>query len=76
MLLVAALLAVSAPALAAGPAAPAKRDKPPSCPKGQIEITSKVTGAIHCAAIGGVTVMGGPQPILILPEKPAQKPKR
>jgi hypothetical protein len=70
-----AAIAASAPAQAAGPASAAKADKPRSCPKGQVELTSKVTGDRYCAAIGGISVIGGgPQPILI-PEKPAKKSK-
>ena len=71
-----AALIISAPAMAAGPAAPAKTGKPKPCAEGQVEIVSKITGFTRCAAIGGITIMGGgPQPILI-PEKPARKPKK
>jgi hypothetical protein len=62
--------------MAAGPTI--KAEKPAPCPKGQVEITSKITGASRCAAMGGITMMWGgpgPQP-LILPEKPAGKPKK
>jgi hypothetical protein len=75
-----AVMAACGPTMAAGPAPtrPAKAEKPTPCPKGQVEITSKITGASRCAAMGGITMMWGgpgPQPI-ILPEKPAGKPKK
>jgi hypothetical protein len=72
----AVFLLAAIPVMAAGPASPAKADKSQACPKGQVEITSKLSGARFCAAMGGVTMMGGgPQPILI-PEKPAGNPKK
>jgi hypothetical protein len=73
-----AFLGAALPAMAAGPASPVKAGKPTPCPKGQVEITSKITGARRCATMGGITMMWGgpgPQPI-ILPEKPAAKPKK
>jgi hypothetical protein len=64
-------LLLAAPALAATPAPTAQAAKP-KCPKGQIPLTSTVTGDRYCAALGASMIGKGPQPIL-LPEKPAGK---
>jgi hypothetical protein len=75
MMLAVAILAASIPAMAAEPKNSARADRPKPCPKGQVALTSKITGAHFCAVLGGVTVIGGgPQPVLI-PEKPKAKPK-
>lgn len=74
LLSIAALL-MAAPAFAAGPT-PAKPAKPTPCRKDQVEIISKVTGASYCAAMGGITVMGGGGQPYLLPEKPAGKSKK
>jgi hypothetical protein len=72
--LIAVALTIAAPALAATPTPTAKAAKP-KCPKGQVPLTSTVTGDHYCAAMGGVSVVGGgAQPVLI-PEKPAKKTK-
>ena len=72
-ILTAILFALAVPALAATPATRDKTAKP-KCPKGQIPLTSTITGDHYCAAMGGVSVMGGgPQPI-VQPVKPAKKP--
>lgn len=75
MLLSIAALLMAVPAFAAGPA-PAKPAKLTPCRKDQVEIISKVTGASYCAAMGGITVMGGAGQPYLLPEKPARKPKK
>ena len=68
------IIALAVPALAA-PANTAKAAKPKPCPKGQVPLTSTVTGDHYCAAMSGVSVVGGgAQPVLI-PEKPAKKTK-
>ena len=76
MVFAVAFLGAAVPTMAVGPASPTKAAKPTPCPEGQVEITSKVTGASHCAAMGGITVMGGGGQPFLIPEKPAGKPKK
>jgi len=74
LILSAFIIVLALPALAATPATTDKSAKPKPCPKGQIPLTSKITGDHYCAAMGGVSVVGGgPQPVVV-PAKPAKKP--
>lgn len=73
LLLSAVIIALTSPALAA-PADTAKPAKPKPCPKGQVALTSTVTGDHYCGAMGIVPTNGMAQPVLI-PEKPAKKAK-
>jgi hypothetical protein len=69
--LLAAALTLAAPALAATPATTTAKPKP--CPRGQVLLTSKITGDRYCAALGGVSVVGGGAQPVLLPKKPARK---
>jgi hypothetical protein len=70
LILSAVIIALTVPALAA----PADTAKPKPCPKGQVALTSTVTGDHYCGAMGIVPTNGMAQPVLI-PEKPAKKTK-
>lgn len=61
-----ALLAVMAAAVPAMAADPPRPNTPKPCPKGQVELTSQITGFRYCAVPGGISVIGsGPQPVPI-----------
>ena len=68
------MIALITPALAAKPETkmPPARAKP--CPKGQLALTSTITGDHYCATPGVSMVGGGSQPTLIAPT-PAKKAK-
>lgn len=66
------LMTLALPAMAAAANMPPSRTKP--CPKGQLPLTSTITGHRYCA-MPGVSMVGGGAPPVLLPPAPAKKTK-
>lgn len=67
------MIAMSMPALAAAPGAKSPHAKAKLCPKGQVLLTSTITGKRYCGMPSVSMVGGGAQPVL-LPPAPAKRP--